>query len=375
MNKYKFLCFFFFLIFGFIFLIFLFSSKGERIDEVGNDLEYQNSIISYYNSYLYTIDNPKVVVDPFNKNYNTALIMFETNDYVSIDIYVNDNSFTTDKTNRHFIVLYDLVVGDNVVNLKYNGKMYSINVLVDEGKSDINFDLAYVLNNNHFIVPISRYLNDFLYIGFMEIDITGKIYYEYILECGYDNIITEYDEDKYAIYVSNSIVIIDRQNGNIIKKIDVLSDYDFYAIDYVGEFFVLYSDKGNISVDDDGVILEVDYSYEKEKFSGNANYINSIGVRFSDRMISERSKKSIWLLNYKKLDKDIKIEKEFNRVIVSGEDVENASYVVFDKLFDKRVYALNDDINYVYTDDFNGSYSVYYVIDDIVYKSNKYIEF
>lgn len=375
MNKYKFLCFFFFLIFGFIFLILLFSSKGEIIDEGVNDLEYQNSIISYYNSYLYTIDNPKVVVDPFDKNYNTALIMFETDDYVSIDVYVNDNSFTTDKTNRHFIVLYDLVVGDNVVNLKYNGKMYSINVLVDEGKSDINFDLAYVLNNNHFIVPISRYLNDLLYIGFMEIDITGKIYYEYILECGYDNIITEYDGDKYAIYVSNSIVIIDRQNGNIIKKIDVLSDYDFYAIDYVDEFFVLYSDEGTISVDDDGVILEVDYSYEKEKFSGNANYINSIGVRFSDRMISERSKKSIWLLNYKKLDKDIKIEKEFNRVIVSGEDVENASYVVFDKLFDKRVYALNDDINYVYTDDFNGSYSVYYVIDDIIYKSNKYIEF
>jgi len=46
-----------------------------------------------------------------------------------------------------------------------------------------------------------------------------------------------------------------------------------------------------------------------------------------------------------------------------------------DKLFDKRVYNLCYSDNYIYTYDMSGKYSVYFKVNDKVYKMEKYLEF
>ncbi len=94
------------------------------------------------------------------------------------------------------------------------------------------------------------------------------------------------------------------------------------------------------------------------------------------KYLFEMSNLNVWLLNYDKLDKDINIDKEFNRLVISFSDIDSSDvYVIFDKLMDKRVYKLNDNVNYIYTYNFDGKYSVYFKIGDKIYKTDKYLKF
>lgn len=376
MDKYKIFGFLFMFIFLFIIVIAIVSSNEEEILDSYDIVVDQESLNDSYNTYLYSIDNPRIVIDPYKSNYNTALIMFETDDYVSINVRVNDSySYTSNKSNRHYILVYDLDIGDNVIMLRYNNKTYKFNINIDNNEEDamLNKDEFYILNNNHIIVPTYKYIDGGYYTGFNEIDISGKIYYQYIIECGYNNIITEIDIDKYAIYIEDKIVILDRQDGSIIKDINVGIEGVKY-INYIDSKYVLYTDNDSYMVNEEGEVNDIDLSYQENTFGGNPNYINKKPVRFNHKMISETVYKNVWLLNYKKLDKDIELSKEFNRIVIDNKS-DMDGYIILDKLFDKRVYELNKDINYIYTDDLKGEYMIYYILDNNTYKSDKYIKF
>ena len=83
MNKIKLIVFVFIFIVIFCFIgAFFVQADSEIVGEV-DILDIQNEITNNINVYGYSIDNPNVIVNPYGENYNTALILFETDEYVS----------------------------------------------------------------------------------------------------------------------------------------------------------------------------------------------------------------------------------------------------------------------------------------------------
>ena len=377
-NRFKLVMFVFVFIIMFCVIGSLFVQAKTEIKSEEDILDVQNKINNSINVYGYTFDNPNVIVDPYNMNYNSALIVFETDEYVNIKVNVNDiYSYNGKKTNKHYIGLYNLLVGENNITLSYGKNKKNIVINVSEGESYINFDNGYILSNNHLLVSTGDYFDNNSYTGIREVDALGKIYYEYLLKDGYKGVACEIDEETFAV-LSKDLIVLDRQNGNVIKSYEI-SKYsnDWISMDYVDSKINLYSDEITVSIDEDGNISEIEDIYEKVYFSGDINYDNKEGIRFYDEIITEVSDENIWLLSYsKKMNKDINIKKEFNRIIVSSDDINNCNnYLILDQLSDKRVYELCNKDNYIYTYDMNGKYSVYFKIDDKVYKTDKYLNF
>lgn len=371
------------IIFMFIFIIifciggsfFVFESEVE-IKEEDDILAIQNKITNIIDVYGYTIDNPNIIIDPYNMNYNTALIIFETDDYVSFNVNVNDMyNYNSKSTNKHYIGVYNLINGSNTITLSCGNIVKKIEININEEGNIFKSNI--LLSNNHFLVPTDKYVDDGIYTGVREVDILGKIYYEYLIEDGYKGIACEIDDERLAI-LSNKLLVLDRQNGDIISSFDIsLYKYNWINMKFIDDRIVLYSDEVDISIDSEGNIFEYEGDYYSEYLLGDINYNTYNGIRFYKEIKTEKSDISVLLLNYdKKNNYNIEIKKEFNRIVVSGEDIEECnSYIILEQLFDKRVYELCDSVNYIYTYDFNGKYSIYFKNDDKIYKLNKYLEF
>ena len=79
------------------------------------------------------------------------------------------------------------------------------------------------------------------------------------------------------------------------------------------------------------------------------------------------------LIKYSKSElKNIKIEKDNNRIKIIN-DSDNKIYIILDKFLDKRVYEVGY-IKYINTFGLKGKYTVYFKLDDDVYKTDYYIE-
>ena len=376
-SKLKFIIFIFVFILLFCFIGVFYVQGSNLIDEEKDILILQNDIDRKINVYGYTFDNPKVLVNPYLLNDYSALILFETDDYVSVNVNVNDEySYDSLVTNRHYIGIYNLHEGNNYVILKYGDKVKNIEVNTINNGNNIDSNDSYVLSNNHLIIPTNDYLEDSSYTGFREVDALGKIYFEYIIDSGYKGISCEIDDEQIAI-LSNKLIVVDRQTGEITYRFDISDyEYDYYYMDYINNTIVLYSSDKVISVDMDGNIKEVNYEYNRQIFRGDINFSLVNGYRFYKEKETKVSDKNIWLINYKK-KKDIDIVKQFNRIIVKldKEDEQCNSYLILDKLLDKKVYELCDSDNYIYTKGLKGKYSVYIKTNGTVYKTDKYLVF
>ena len=377
MNKVKLIIFVFIFIIIFCFIGAFFVQADSEIVGERDILDIQNEITSNIDVYGYSIDNPNVIVNPYGENYSSALILFETDDYVSFSVNVNNMyNFVSNKTNRHYIGVYNLVEGKNSIVLSYGDIKKEIEIDISLDDKLIDLSNAYVLSNNHFIVPTDKYIDEDVYTGVREIDAFGKIYYEYLINDGYYGLVCEMDDDRLAV-LSNKLIILDRQNGNIINSYDI-SDYEYQweGMEYSSNKVILYSGEGNISIDVVGNIFSYEGVYKRKYLEGDINYINKNAVRFYEYIETDMSNENIWLLNYDKLNKEIDIKKEFNRIIISSEEINNCNtYVIFEQLLDKKVYELCDKVNYIYTYDFEGKYSVYFKIDNNIYSTNKYLKF
>ena len=378
MSKFKLIIFVFIFIVIFCVVGSFFVQADTEILEEEDILNFQNRITNSINVYGYTFDNPNIIVNPYGDVYNSALIVFETEDYVSINVNINDiDSYKSKFTNKHYIGLYNLLDGSNKIILSYGKKNKEIDITIDKGETNIDFSKSTILSNNHLLVSTSDYISNGDYTGIREIDTVGKIYYEYLIEEGYKGLSCEIDDEKLGV-LSENLIILDRQNGNIIKELDI-SNYRFnwLGMDYYDNKINLYGDAIAISVDMDGKITEIEKEYEKEYISGDLNYNNREGIRFYKEIFTDTVNKNFWLLKYNKnMDEKIEIKKEFNRLIIykkNNNDCNN--YLILDKLFDKRVYELCDETNYIYTYDMDGKYSIYFKIDDVIYKTDEYLNF
>lgn len=228
-----------------------------------------------------TIDNPKIIVNPYEISPLTALILFETRDLTAptVTIVGEDESTTFTKTftpnKKHVLPIYGLYPDrNNEVIITLNGEDYTFHIQTDplpedfalptdvtadkeeldqelyfvtpssQGYTaayDINGDVRWYLTENmiwdvqrlrngNIMLSSNRLINPPYYTtGLVEMDLTGKIYYEYVLPGGYHHDVYELENGNLLVAsndfdsgtVEDYIVEIERDTGNIVKRIDL----------------------------------------------------------------------------------------------------------------------------------------------------------
>lgn len=324
-------------------------------NKIDSDLEFDNN---------YTFEDPKVILDPYNVSPLTALIIFQTKDLTTPTITVKGKDSKTTITNTfkpnkiHYLPVYGLYPNaNNEVIISMNGNEKKINIKtaalpedfilptkVEASKDkldnelyfvspsskgytcayDINGDVRWFLNGNfiwdvqrlrngHLLLSSNRLINNPYYsTGLMEMDLLGKVYYEYSLPGGYHHDVFEMPDGDLLVAsdnfengtVEDYIVEVNRNSGNIIKEInlkDILpieegSNYD-YSTDY--DWFhnnsVWYDEKTNsitLSGRHKDAIININYDTEELNWiiGDNTSWSNDMQKYF----FTPTSKNFVW---------------------------------------------------------------------------------
>lgn len=284
-----------------IFIILLFAVFiGYRIVdadfEVYGDisfLSYQNDISKKINSYGYTFDNPNIILNPYEISPLTALIVFETDEVVSISVTVvgksDDSTFsyTDNASNVHYLYVYGLYPDyNNHIKISYENNVKDIyiktdklpddledvNVSLDGFSSylkfvtvgvvypyayDVNGDIRWYFNKN-FNGNISYLANNHIMLsndmlstkGVVEVDLLGKVYKEYINDYSYYMSYYELSNGNFVCLALKNVdgilrkylVLLNHQDGNVISDVD-LTD--------------LFTSDNNFSIGYDDVLDEI----------------------------------------------------------------------------------------------------------------------
>ena len=229
----------------------------------------------------YTIDNPNVILNPYDISPLTALVIFETDEEVEPTIIINGKDENTTFTNTfeankvHYLPIYGLYPDyNNEITIKYGDVSKTIyiktdklpddfilptNVISDKSKLDnelyffspsskgymcaydVNGDVRWYLTNNftwninklengHLLISTERLVNPPYYTtGLYEMDLLGKIYTEFKLDGGYHHDYFELENGNILVAsdnfdsgtVEDYIVELDRNTGNIVKTFDL----------------------------------------------------------------------------------------------------------------------------------------------------------
>ena len=249
--------------------------KGKNgIDLTASLVTKQNEIENTIKINGYTIDNPKVLLDPYDASPLTALILFETEEEVSPKITIEGKDKLTTietefaKNTKHYLPIYGLYADyNNKVDISYtlsDGKKITKQVEIQTDKLpddfvlptsvkkdsskltndlyfftpsskgytcayDVNGDVRWYLSNNavwdntrlkngHMMVSTERLVNSPYYMtGLYEIDLLGHIYNEYSLKGGYHH-------DYFEL-----------PNGNLLVASDDFNNESGTVEDYIVE--------------------------------------------------------------------------------------------------------------------------------------------
>ncbi len=319
------------------------ASNTDDILIVQNNLE--NNFINDTN---YTFEDPKIIVNPYGISPLTALVIYQTKDLVSTTVEIKGKDELTTYTNTfkpskiHILPIYGLYADtDNEVIIKENGKTKKINIktdklpddfvkptLIEKDEDNLTNDLYFVtpsstgytaaydvngdvrwyltdnfiwdiqrLNNGHLLLSSNRLINPPYYtVGLVEMDLLGKIYYEYTLPGGYHHDVFEMENGNFLIAsdnfdegtVEDYIVEMDRSTGNIINEYDLkdiiptdegnnayTTDYDWFHNNSV------WYDKNTNSITLSGrhkdAVINIDYTSKK------LNWILGDSTNWSDK--------------------------------------------------------------------------------------------
>ena len=244
----------------------------------------------------YTIDNPNVILNPYGNSPLSALIVFQTKDLTTTTVTIKGKDGTKDLTHTftpakiHILPIYGLYAGyDNKIVIEASGIKKEIiittaNLPEDFSKvtdltnkdfetdefyfttpEEIGYTAAYDmngevrwylvgdykwdiqrLNNGHILLSSDKILSKNYSIGLIEMDLLGKVYYEYAIPGGYHHDVYELNNgnlllasNKYGRDTSEDIAVeIDRATGNIVKEIDL---YDILPGKKKGNWFGMNS--------------------------------------------------------------------------------------------------------------------------------------
>lgn len=260
---------------------YFFVTGGEKVLEKKDILVYQSELENKFTSYGYTIDEPNIILNPYEISPLTALVMFETNDYVSPTVTVVGKSDKTTYTHTfkesktHYLEILGLYPDyNNEVIISYgdvtkkiyiqtgklpNNFVMPSSIYKDEDKLDnelyfytpssIGYTCAYDINGDvrwylteSFIWEINRLRNGNLLLstdklvnnpyyttGLYEMNMLGKIYFEYNIDGGYHHDYYEMPNGNILVLSNNFangtvedyIVELDLRDGSIVKKFDL----------------------------------------------------------------------------------------------------------------------------------------------------------
>lgn len=243
----------------------------------------QQELEEGFTSEGYTLDNPNVIVDPYNNSPLTALVIFETAKKEKVKITIEgEDDLTTythefDKEKVHYIPVYGLYAGkENTVVIECGNEKKELKIKTEELPDDFilptsvkkeeskltndlyfftpssggctcaydtNGDVRWYLTNTatwkidrlengHLLVSTERLVNSPYYLtGLYEMDMLGKIYVEYSLPGGYHHdyyempngnlLVASDDFNSGKGTVEDYIVELDRETGKIVKTIDL----------------------------------------------------------------------------------------------------------------------------------------------------------
>ena len=268
-------------------LVFVYFNEYDRNDKLVKENESLISLQEGYKDDLnakgYTIDNPKVVIDPYKASPLTAMVMFETKESTEVKVSIQGKddktglSYTFPNSKEHYLAIYGLYAGyDNIVTIEYGDVKKNIIIETDslpddfvlptsvngireeldndfyfftpsaKGYSaayDINGDVRWYLTNyalwdntrlknGRMLVSTERLMYSPYYMtGLYEIDMFGKIYKEYSLAGGYHHDYYELPNGNLLVAsddfgnddgtVEDVIVEVDKTTGAIVKTFDL----------------------------------------------------------------------------------------------------------------------------------------------------------
>ncbi len=259
------------------------ATNDESVAITESMIESQKELEAEFIAEGYTIDEPNVIVNPYGNSPLTALIMFETEDNVSVKITIEGKDEHTTFTNtfaeskEHYLPVYGLYAGTtNEVIVEIDDETKTIEIETEKLPDDIaipesvyadkteldnelyfftpsssGYTCAYDVNgdirwyftnyalwkidrlkNGHLLVSTERLINSPYYMtGLYEMDLLGKIYTEFSLEGGYHHdyyemedgnlLVASDDFDSEAGTVEDYIVELDRNTGEIVKAFDL----------------------------------------------------------------------------------------------------------------------------------------------------------
>lgn len=393
-------------------------SSNVEIKKVDDILSLQTKLDDTYSCYGYTIDNPKIVVDPYDNAPLSALIMFETKSASRVKVYVNDVFLyeEEDDTKEHYLDIYNLLINDNKVSLVLDDKKYEYDIKTDNIEIDLptvtvdkdeilfvsidnflvginsNNQVVYYLegftnnviqlSNGHLLVTTNRVNNDNSYVSVTEIDMLGKIYNDYVIFDGYKSLSYQMENGNYLV-LSNSVLEIDRQNGNVVHEFSFDEEDEWLSLSYENNQVVLTGKSKTIYFDYDkstkDVVNEQNSILENKIHIRYGNYYKkAVQNRFGQSKETNIDDLDINLLFYKKVDKNyddyqIEFNYEFDRIVVSKKK-DKEIYIILDKFGERKVYNMNSNKYYINTVNLSGRYDIYVKIDDKVYKTDYYVK-
>ena len=436
----------------------LISPKNE-VKEVKDTITLQNEIESSFSCYGYTLDNPKIILNPYKNSPLTALIMFETDKREKITITIKGKNKDdiiyeeASETKEHYIPIYGLYSNyENTVILSTDTVDKKVKIQTElvektdistegvETDNGINListnneivgidkygEIRYYLKggyskdiiidkNNHLFLSTNRINNDNSNTGIINIDLLGKIYYEYNLEDGYKGLIYNIDETKMLI-LSENIILIDIQTGKVLKEYDLYKTTDNYVnllydentnqVILNGENVTLYYDyeKGNLDkiignkeyvsdelstyfVDTPNIDVEENikiksnnqiYDIESIYLDKDVYFNITKGIYLSKYKETETSNKNINILFSKEYKDKINVYKEYDRLVIEYDfNEDDEVYFVLDKFLGKKVYEIDTSKNIKYINSYglSGKYTMYLKINDRLLKLNEFVKF
>ena len=399
-------------------------SAKQMVDDVENIIYLQHSREEHFSSFGYTIDNPNIIVNPYSISPLTALILFETDEEVSVNVFIEgkdnfksyNNTFMSSK--KHCIPIYGLYANSqNKVIISYGDVKKEITIETDSLPDDFSYDktnnsneltfyhndkYSYAIDQNNdirwfFTKPYFGsfqklknghflFSNDSLIANqLFEIDYLGKVYHQYFIDGNYYGSFVEVGNSIFVL--KEKLIEIDEQGGTVLNQIKLDQKYDSISFDRESNMLEFYDEEGKIlnkEVIDISKILDSNISMNNMNYNiyfNNEEYKLNKGVYFSNDNKTIESKEKIFLIGYKKIDSkyleyDVKIRKNIHYLQITG-NFSNSDkvYVILDKFLDKKIYDLEDGKLIVNGNGLHGKYSIYLKINDDIYQTDYYVNF
>ncbi len=259
------------------------STNSTKVDTTISLVENQEVLEQNFKSEGYTLDNPNIIVNPYEISPLTALIIFETEEEVAPVVTIVGKDENTTFTHEfssdtvHYLPIYGLYAdyaNEIIVECGNLKKTFTIqtealpddfilptSVTADKSQLgndlyfftasssgytsayDVNGDVRWYLtinalweinrlDNGHLLLSTERLVNTPYYMsGLYEMDLLGKIYKEISLEGGYHHDYFEMpngnllvaSDDFYNEYgtVEDYVVEVDMTTGDIVKSWDL----------------------------------------------------------------------------------------------------------------------------------------------------------